>query len=145
MVRQPGSLGFSQLALTVRDEGVKEKLPIRHLLKVCSITIVGGVFFYIVIFQLSTALQNFQISSPTLSGLILSLCSIGVPIGAFTYQKLHKIISSERLVSIEYLIFGLGFIGMAFASNLPTFVVMTFISQFGLGLFLPTMLTWAVR
>ncbi|HIM39946.1 MAG TPA: MFS transporter [Methylophaga aminisulfidivorans] len=60
--------------------------PWSHILKVCGFTLVGGVMFYILQFQLSTALATFDINDPGKAGLMLAIASIGVPVGAIAYR-----------------------------------------------------------
>lgn len=118
--------------------------PWAHMLKVCAYTLVGGILFYILQFQLSTALGSFSISSSTAAGWLLSLASIGVPMGAIFYRYAHHRFSIRSLLIIEFGILAVGFVSMSHAPNYQWFVAAGFLNQFGAGMLLPTLLTWAV-
>jgi Arabinose efflux permease len=120
------------------------RLPKSHMLTVCAFTLVGGVFFYILMFQLSTALGHFDINDASLSGLLLSITALGVPIGAIAYRYAHKLLGTKSLVFLEFAILAVGFISMSHAENYQWFILAGFFNQFGAGMLLPTMLTWAV-
>ena len=118
--------------------------PWSHMLKVCGFTLVGGVMFYILQFQLSTALATFDINDPGKAGLMLAIASIGVPVGAIAYRYAHHHLSIRYLIMLEFGILALGFFGMSQSTTPEMLIVTGFINQFGAGLLLPTMLTWAV-
>lgn len=118
--------------------------PWAHMIKVCAFTLVGGVMFYILQFQLSTALGTFNINDPGKAGLMLALASIGVPAGAIAYRYAHHLLSIRNLVIVEFGLLALGFFGMSQSTSPEMLITTGFINQFGAGLLLPTMLTWAV-
>ncbi|BFM05136.1 MFS transporter [Halioxenophilus aromaticivorans] len=134
----------SSLNPEAESSAPKEPLPWKHLLVVCFFTVVGGILFYILQFQMSSALAQFDIQSATTTGLLLSLASIGVPLGAIFYRFAHRKLSTKALLTLEFGILGVGFICMSHAPNYPMFVAAGLINQFGAGMLLPTLLTWAV-
>ncbi len=95
-------------------------------------------------FQLSSALGSFEINNPAAAGVMLAIASIGVPAGAITYRYAHHRFRIKHLVVIEFGIMAVGFIGMSLAPNYLWFLAAGLLNQFGAGMFLPTMLTWAV-
>jgi MFS family permease len=120
------------------------KLPWAHIARVCFFTLTGGVLFYTLQFQMSTALGSFDIENSTLMGWLLSIASIGVPAGAFAFRFAHHKLSLQRLLAAEFIILAVGFFAMATAPTFQLFVVAGFLNQFGAGMMLPTLLTWAV-
>ncbi|MBR9794174.1 MAG: MFS transporter [Gammaproteobacteria bacterium] len=126
------------------NKNVSSVFPWSHMLKVCGFTLVGGVMFYILQFQLSTALATFDINDPGKAGLMLAIASIGVPVGAIAYRYAHSRLSIRHLIMLEFGILALGFFGMSQSTTPEMLIVTGFINQFGAGLLLPTMLTWAV-
>lgn len=118
--------------------------PWSHMSKVCFFTLIGGVMFYILQFQLSTALATFDMADPGKAGWMLSMASIGVPIGAIVYRYAHHLLSLRNLVILEFALMAVGFWGMAGSTSAEMLVFTGFINQFGAGMILPTMLTWAV-
>lgn len=120
------------------------QFPWAHMVKVCFFTLVGGVMFYILQFQLSSALATFDIQDTGQAGLMLAVASIGVPAGAIAYRYIHKLLNTQRLILLEFAILALGFFGMSQADTPLMLIITGFINQFGAGMVLPTMLTWAV-
>jgi MFS family permease len=121
-----------------------QAMPWIHIGKVCLFTLLGGILFYTLQFQMSTALGSFNIENSTLLGALLSIASIGVPAGAIAFRYAHHKLTLQNLLALEFIILAIGFIAMATAPNYQLFVVAGFLNQFGAGMMLPTLLTWAV-
>jgi sugar phosphate permease len=100
--------------------------------------------FYLLQFQMGTSLAVFQVEDPSKIGLMLAIASIGVPAGAIFFRYAHHKLSMNQLVPLEFAIIGLGFVLMANAGSAEQFIAAGFFNQFGAGMLLPTMLTWAV-
>jgi MFS family permease len=121
-----------------------EALPWKHLGKVSFFTLLGGIMFYLVQFQMGTSLAEFKVDDPSKIGLMLAIASIGVPAGAISFRYIHHKLGIHKLVPLEFAIIGAGFILMANAGSAEQFIAAGFLNQFGAGMLLPTMLTWAV-
>jgi MFS family permease len=120
--------------------------PWAHMIKVCLISLIGAMMFYILQFNLGSALKaNFAVNSSLMTGIMLAIASLGVPIGAVFYRYAHKRLSISTLIMVEFGILAIGFICMSNAPNYQLFLAAGFINQFGAGMVLPTMLTWAMR
>lgn len=126
------------------DVAETDALPVKHLAKVSFYTLLGGIMFYLVQFQMGTSLAAFEVSDPSKIGLMLAIASIGVPSGAIFFRYAHHKLSMAQLVPIEFAIIGSGFVLMANAGSAEQFIAAGFFNQFGAGMLLPTMLTWAV-
>jgi len=119
--------------------------PWRHLLTVCTITVMAGIMFYILQFQMANAMNALGVASSAQTGLLLALASLGVPAGAITFGLVKPYVSVSTLLLIEFSLLGIGFYGMAQASHPGGFMMPAIINQFGAGLLLPTLLTWAMQ
>jgi MFS family permease len=120
--------------------------PMAHMIKVCLISLVGAVMFYILQFNLGSALRaEFAVNSSLMTGIMLSIASLGVPIGAVFYRYAHKKFTLPKLIMLEFGLLAIGFICMSQAPNYQLFLAAGFLNQFGAGMVLPTMLTWAMR
>jgi len=124
------------------DSGTE--FPWLYMLRVCSFTLIGGMLFYVLPFQLSSALQLFAVDDPAKAGVMLSIASIGVPAGAICYRYVNTRLSLRNLITLEFIVIAIGFLGMSQATVPEMLVTFGFINQFGAGMMLPTMLTWAV-
>ncbi|MBL4826418.1 MAG: MFS transporter [Spongiibacteraceae bacterium] len=120
--------------------------PWSHMLKVCALSLVAAILFYILQFNMSSALhENFEIESTFISGVLLSVASLAVPLGAIFYRYAHKNCSISALIAFEFGILACGFVGLSYATDYKLFVLAGFLNQFGAGMVLPTMLTWAMQ
>jgi len=120
-------------------------LPWRHILTVCTTTVVAGIMFYILQFQMANAMDSLGVGSSAQTGLLLSLASLGVPAGAITFGLVKQYVSVSTLLLIEFSLLAIGFYGMAQASHPGAFIPPAIINQFGAGLLLPTLLTWVMQ
>ncbi|MFT3763045.1 MAG: MFS transporter [Pseudoxanthomonas sp.] len=127
------------------DAGQKPAFPWAHMLRVCVVTVVGGSMFYIIQFQMANAMNSLGVASSARTGLLLSLASLGVPAGAITFGFVRKYLSVPALLAIEFALLAIGFYGMAKASQPATFIPPGILNQFGAGMLLPTLLTWAMQ
>jgi MFS family permease len=117
--------------------------PWRQMSGVVAVTIFGSILFYTVQIQAASGLAAHGIASPARIGFMTSVASLGVPIGTYIYGKLdHGHVS--RLLLVEFLMLGIGFLVMSFADSAEGFLAGCAINQIGAGLLLPTLLVWAV-
>jgi MFS family permease len=119
--------------------------PWRHMLTVCVITVVGGVMFYILQFQMASAMKALGVSNATNTGLLISIASLGVPVGAIGFGYIKRWLSIRSLLLIEFTMMAIGFYGMCKATSPLVFIVPGIINQIGAGLMLPTLLTWGMQ
>lgn len=119
--------------------------PWAHMIEVCAVTLIAAVMFYILQFQMSTALVQLGQSSIATIGMLTAVASIGVPLGAITFGAIKKYLSVHTLLAMEFGIMAAGFYGMSQAQSSEAFIVAGFLNQFGAGMILPTLLTWAMQ
>ncbi len=127
------------------DSTDKTGFPWKHMATVCGFTLAGGIMFYLLQFQMASALGEFSIDNPAITGWLLSIAAIGVPLGAIFYRYANQWFGLKKIIAIEFGILAVGFFAMASAPNYQVFVIAGFLNQFGAGMLLPTMLTWAVK
>lgn len=127
-----------------QDEDNSKGFPWSHVLKVCGFTLLGGVMFYVLQFQMGNALATFAIDDPAKTGMFLSISSLGVIVGAVLFRLANGRLAIKNLVMLEFALIAIGFFGMSVATSPVMLVVTGFVNQLGAGLMLPTLLTWAV-
>jgi MFS family permease len=123
----------------------KTPFPWRHMLLVCVVTVIGGIMFYIIQFQMASAMGSLGVTSSANAGLLISLASLGVPAGAIAFGFVRQHLSIRNLLLIEFAIMAIGFYGMSQANTPYTFILPGFLNQIGAGLMLPTLLTWSMQ
>jgi MFS family permease len=118
--------------------------PWRTMLGICFVTLLTAVMFYILQFQMGSALRTFDVDSTLTTGIFLAAASLAVPAGAIFYRFAHRWVSLPALLLGEFTLLAIGFVGMSHASSAMAFAATGFINQFGAGMLLPTLLTWGM-
>jgi len=118
--------------------------PWARMSGICAITLFASVMFYTIQTQSSLALTSLGIAEPARLGVFTAIASLGVPVGTFVFRSLSRV-PIALLLSLEFVIIGIGFIFMGRAADAQHFVAAAAFNQLGCGMVLPTLLTWATR
>lgn len=118
--------------------------PWLKLAWICVLTLIGGMLFYIVQIQLSSALRELGVDRPSTAGMLTAIVSIGIPIGTIIFDRVSRVPVS-RLLAIEFGLVSLAFLAMSHVSDVRLFLAVVFVNQVGCGMLLPTLLVWAMR
>jgi MFS family permease len=129
--------------LEVTPEETAKPFPRAAMAGLAITTILSAVIFYLAVIQLGLVLENIGVKSPATIGFVISVGSLGVPIGAFFYHRVHSW-PLGRLLAVALAFAGVGLVGLGFAKSVPTVFIATFINQFGCGVMLPTLILWAM-
>jgi MFS family permease len=116
----------------------------RRLSGICLITVFGAILFYAFLTQSALALTRFGVHDPAIAGMATMLGTLGVPVGTIVFPRIARF-AVGLLLTVEFGVIAVGYIGMGKSVSLDEFVVMSAVMQFGCGLLLPTLVTWAVR
>jgi MFS family permease len=115
-----------------------------RLLGICLITVFGAILFYAFLTQSALALTRFGVHDPAIAGMATMLGTLGVPVGTIVFPRIARF-AVGLLLTVEFGVIAVGYIGMGKSLSLDQFVAMSAVMQFGCGLLLPTLVTWAVR
>lgn len=126
---------------TISDEA-SIQFPWARLIGICSITLLASIMFYALLTQTALALQTLGIDDPARTGAYIAIATLGVPAGTFVFRRLSGL-PIAALIAIEFTAVGLGFLGMGVAPTPAIYVAAALLNQFGCGMILPTLLTWA--
>lgn len=129
--------------LEVSPEEAAKPFPGAAMAGLAVTTVLSAVIFYLAVIQLGLVLENVGVKSPATIGFVTSVGSLGVPIGAFVYSRVHNW-PLGRLLAMALGFAGVGLLGLGFAKSVPAVFVATFINQFGCGIMLPTLILWAM-
>ena len=125
-------------------EATRVSFPWARMSGICAITLFASVMFYTIQTQSSLALASLGITDPSRLGLLTAIASLGVPAGTIVFRALSRI-PIAPLLSLEFVIIGVGFVFMGRAADAQHFVAAAALNQLGCGMVLPTLLTWATR
>ncbi|TWB35771.1 MFS transporter [Nitrospirillum pindoramense] len=118
--------------------------PWARLGGICAITIFAAVLFYTVQVDLSLALTGRGITDPAAIGGMTAAASLAVPVGTMVFQRLSGLPVAVLLL-MAFALCGAGFTGMGLVTGHGWLLGSVALAQFGCGLILPTLLTWALR
>jgi MFS family permease len=117
--------------------------PWRVMRGICLATLGCSVAFYAGPLQLGLRLADLGVTGTGTIGLIAGLSSLGVPLGAFLYRRLHRPVVGRVLGAALALIgAGLGVAGMV--SLLPLIALAMVVAQVGCGAMMPCLMTWCL-
>ena len=140
---QPPTETDAQPTAIATDTG-RVVFPWARMTGICAITLFASVMFYTIQTQSSLALTALGVRDPARLGLFTALASLGVPLGTFVFRALARL-PIGLLLSVEFVIIGVGFALMGRAASPQHFVLAAAFNQLGCGMILPTLLTWATR
>lgn len=134
----------AEAALAERGQPLYTSIPWARVVGICALTLIGSLMFYGIITQNANALVRFGVEDPASIGRYTMLASMGVPVGTFIYYGAARL-PIALLLCLEFLLVGLGFLGMSRATDPVGYSLVAFVNQVGCGLILPTMVVWATR
>lgn len=118
--------------------------PWRTVLLITGITLVTSVIYYVFIIHFSLVLTANGVTDESRIGVLSSIASIAVPLGAYVYKKFSAR-SVFFLLLLIYLLMGVGYIGVSLVHDEKWIVATAWIQQLAVGLTVPTLVAWALR
>jgi len=112
------------------------------LLLICGVTVFAMTAFLITVIQTGFLLTERGLDSPGKIGLWQSVASLANPLGALTFGLVRARALSK--VAASLLLFGIGFFVIALLPGWHSVVVGAVIANYGAGMILPTLITWAI-
>jgi MFS family permease len=132
-------------AAAVRPTHDAQALPVFHwgkLLVICGVTLFAMTAFLITVIQTGFLLTERGLSSPAKIGLWQGIASLANPLGALTFGLLRARALSK--VAASFLLLSIGFFVVALLPGWHSVVAGAVIANYGAGMILPTLITWAV-
>jgi MFS family permease len=118
-----------------------EGFPWRALLPLYALTILAGISLFIVPVQAGYLLNLLHVNSPQQIGMTMGANQLGVLAGALLFRLLSGL-RRQHLMLLAFATAGLGGLLMAQAGNHALVIVAVLINGLGIGLMLPTLITW---
>lgn len=118
-----------------------EGFPWSALLPLYALTILAGVSLFIVPVQAGYLLNLLHVNSPQQIGMTMGANQLGVLAGALLFRLLSGL-RRQHLMLLAFATAGLGGLLMAQAGNHALVIVAVLINGLGIGLMLPTLITW---
>lgn len=118
-----------------------EGFPWSALLPLYALTILAGVSLFIVPVQAGYLLNLLHVNSPQQIGMTMGANQLGVLAGALLFRLLSGL-RRQHLMLLAFATAGMGGLLMAQAGNHALVIVAVLINGLGIGLMLPTLITW---
>lgn len=120
---------------------VAARFPWRALAPLYGLSLLAGLSLFIVPVQAGYLLNLLHVDAPEQIGMTMGANQLGVLIGALSFRLLSGL-RGQYLLLIAYVLAGLGGLLMANAQSHVQVVVAVTINGLGIGLMLPTLITW---
>jgi len=120
---------------------MKRAFPWRALTPMYALALLAGLSLFIVPVQAGYLLNLLHVDAPQQIGMTMGANQLGVLVGALSFRLLSGL-RSQHLLLIAYGLAGVGGLLMAGASSHVQVVVAVLVNGLGIGLMLPTLITW---
>ncbi|TWB40605.1 MFS transporter [Nitrospirillum pindoramense] len=108
------------------------------------VTLFSASLYYVYIVQVGLAFGEVGVSSPQTVGLLISIASIGVFLGAALFQWLSGRFTGPQQILAFLLLLGVGLVGIGIAGDQTTMTAAAFVQQLGAGIAIPALVLWSV-
>lgn len=120
---------------------IAHPFPWRALAPLYGLSLLAGLSLFIVPVQAGYLLNLLRVDAPEQIGMTMGANQLGVLIGALSFRLLSGL-RGQHLLLIAYVLAGLGGLLMANAQSHVQVVVAVTVNGLGIGLMLPTLITW---
>jgi MFS family permease len=121
----------------------KSEFPWAAARVVALVTVGIAILYYIQAVQLGRMFGEHGATTPAQISIYVSIASLGVILGGWTYSRLGNLPIRARFALI-FLALGIGYTGIGLAPTLPTTLAFALVAQFANGLTIPTLVGWAL-
>lgn len=133
-----------KVANAAASSGKAEDFPWRRLVPLYLLTVLAGISLFIVPVQAGFLLTLLHVDSPQQIGMTMGANQLGVLTGALSFRLLNGQ-RRQHLLLLAFATAGGGGLLMATTDNPALVVVAVLINGLGIGLMLPTLITWVMR
>lgn len=117
--------------------------PWRSVLWIAFVTLITSVIYYVFIIHFSLVLTSNGIKDEGRIGVISSVVSLTVPLGAYIYKRLSNR-SVYFLLLVIYVLMGVGYLGISLMHEEKLIMAAAFIQQTAVGMTVTTLVGWAL-
>jgi predicted MFS family arabinose efflux permease len=108
-----------------------------------TVTIGVAILYYVQAVQLGRIFADLGATNPMRNGVVITVASVGVVIGGWSYQRLFRF-SVRGMLAIILAAYGVGYLGLSRSSSYLMGLPFAAIAQYGNGLAIPTLINWAL-
>ncbi|MEH6484688.1 MULTISPECIES: MFS transporter [Pseudomonas] len=131
----------AQGAGALLEKSAQQAFPWGTLAPLYVLTFLAGLSLFIVPVQAGYLLNLLHVDAPKQIGMTMGANQLGVLAGALSFRVLSSLASHRQLL-LAFALAGLGGLLMALSTSHAMVVVAVLINGLGIGLMLPTLITW---
>lgn len=122
-----------------------EAFPIGAAVMFCGVTLLASILYYVFIVQSGLAFAAIGVGSSARLGVLISIASLGTPLGAVVFNIISRKASSAVLIATLLGLMGVGMIGMGLARDATMMTAFGFVQQMGAGVTVAGLIFWVSR
>lgn len=127
------------------SSGTSVSFPIFRVVAICLVAVIGGIIFMVPQIEIGPISIAHGHLSPATSGMIGSLGSIAMPVGAFIFNRLRKLhCPVPGLIIAAFIFCGAGLFIMGAFTPVVWLAIGMIIHEFGCGFLLTGLMTWVL-
>ncbi|WP_044559173.1 MFS transporter [Azospirillum sp. B4] len=116
--------------------------PLQAVALYGAVTLLASTIYYVFIIQGGLVFREVGVDSPSRVGTLISVASIGVPIGTLLFGYLGKRATALQLAGV-FALLGVGLTGVGLSSDYKIMVALLLLQQMGAGMTVPSLIAWA--
>ncbi|MEA1651168.1 MFS transporter [Nitrospirillum sp. BR 11164] len=124
------------------DAGPVPSFPARAVALYGAVTLLASTIYYVFIIQGGLVFREVGVDSPSRVGTLISVASIGVPIGTLLFGYLGKRATALQLAGV-FALLGVGLTGVGLAGDYKVMLALLLLQQMGAGMTVPSLIAWA--
>ena len=121
-----------------------EGFPLKQILPLIAITLGVSLLFYTVVVKLGAILMLASVVTPAVIGAAGAAANLGHAGGSVVFGR-FKSAPGPSLLTVGFALAALGYFGLSLSESLPFSIASAVCASLGVGIMLPTMLTWTMR
>ena len=137
---------FEPAVSSERGSGANTMQPSRFpwaiVLRYSGVTLFSSMLYYVFIVQGGLAFTAIGVASPERLGILISIASCGVPIGALLFGWLGKQWPINWLITVYLSCLGAGMIAISLAKSPTAMAGVAIVQQIGAGMAIPALIFW---
>ena len=127
-------------------DGAPQALRLKLMVFICTITAIGAVAFMVLQIQMAFLLGSVNVSSPTISGMIASACSVMIVLGTLSVHLLSRIgLRTSHYLGLAFGLIALSFLLIPGVRGWEGMLAVALVNGLGCGILLPTLAIWNMR
>jgi MFS family permease len=118
--------------------------PWRQTFLVCGVTVLFSLVFFVQAVQHGRIFGDMGVASPERISILATIASLGTVAGGYLFKRFGRV-PVPLWMAVILALYGVSYIGIAWAPSLFTGLPLDALGQVGGGLMLPVLVTWALQ